>query len=154
MLDPKCIYRKSIFPKCIFPKRIYPKCISAKCTRLAYLLSFASLFILVSFKSHSKYILIKDVKAVGFILTSGKMIAWKLSVCQCQQILCKNLICLMHLSLELQTGFCHSKQDKLAGLVATLGWLKKLPTDLQGYCGGRCSQNNLCRGLSRPVINT
>ena len=31
-------------PKCIFPKCNYPKCIFAKCTRLACLLSFASLF--------------------------------------------------------------------------------------------------------------
>jgi len=30
-------------PKCIFTKCIYPKCIFAKCTRLACLLSFASL---------------------------------------------------------------------------------------------------------------
>ena len=32
-------------PKCIFPKFNYSKCIFAKCTRLACLLSFASLFI-------------------------------------------------------------------------------------------------------------
>ena len=32
-------------PKCIFPKCNYPKCIFAKCTRLACLLSFASLFL-------------------------------------------------------------------------------------------------------------
>ena len=31
------------FFKCIFPKCVYPKCIFAKCTRLACLLSFASL---------------------------------------------------------------------------------------------------------------
>ena len=31
------------FLKCIFPKCVYPKCIFAKCTRLACLLSFASL---------------------------------------------------------------------------------------------------------------
>ena len=40
-LVSKCIPRKFIFPKCI-----YPKCICAKCTRLACLLSFASLFYL------------------------------------------------------------------------------------------------------------
>ena len=33
-----------VFSRCIFPKCIYPKCIIAKCTRLACLLSFASLF--------------------------------------------------------------------------------------------------------------
>ena len=33
------------FLKCIFLKCLYPKCIFAKCTRLACLLSFASLFI-------------------------------------------------------------------------------------------------------------
>ena len=32
------------FSKCIFLKCFYPKCIFAKCTRLACLLSFASLF--------------------------------------------------------------------------------------------------------------
>ena len=32
-------------PKCIFPKCNYPKCIFAKCTRLACLLSFASLLV-------------------------------------------------------------------------------------------------------------
>ena len=31
-------------PRCIFQKCIYPKCIFAKCTRLALVLSFASLF--------------------------------------------------------------------------------------------------------------
>ena len=39
----KCIFPKCIIPKCIFSKCIYPKCIFAKCTRLACLLSFASL---------------------------------------------------------------------------------------------------------------
>ena len=38
-------FSKSVFIfKCIFPKCIYPKCIFARCTRLACLLSFASLF--------------------------------------------------------------------------------------------------------------
>ena len=46
---PKCIFPKCLLSKCdppnfIFPKCIYPKCIFAKCTRLACLLSFASLF--------------------------------------------------------------------------------------------------------------
>ena len=39
----KCIFQKCIFWKCIFQKSIYPKCIFAKYTRLACLLSFASL---------------------------------------------------------------------------------------------------------------
>ena len=45
---------KSVFFKSIFPKCIYPKCIFAKmyflqkCTRLACLLSFASLFLTLS----------------------------------------------------------------------------------------------------------
>ena len=39
----KCIFQKYIFWKCNFQKCIYPKCIFAKCTRLACLLSFASL---------------------------------------------------------------------------------------------------------------
>ena len=43
----KCVPSKFIFPKCIFfPACIYPKCIFARCTRLACLLSFASLFII------------------------------------------------------------------------------------------------------------
>ena len=34
-----------VFFKCIFPRCVYSKCIFAKCTRLACLLSFASLFV-------------------------------------------------------------------------------------------------------------
>ena len=40
----KCIYSTCIPPKCIFPKCICPKYVFAKYTRLACLLSFASLF--------------------------------------------------------------------------------------------------------------
>ena len=43
-ISSKFIFLKCIFFKCIFPKCIYSKCIFAKCTRLACLLSFASLF--------------------------------------------------------------------------------------------------------------
>ena len=39
----KVYFFQSVFLKCIFPKCMYPKCIFAKCTRLACLLSFASL---------------------------------------------------------------------------------------------------------------
>ena len=38
----KIVFRST--PRCIFQKCIYPKCIFAKCTRLALVLSFASLF--------------------------------------------------------------------------------------------------------------
>ena len=47
MLDPKCIYRKSIF---------------AKCTRLACLLSFASLFLE---KSESKFVSTLSVRLIS-----------------------------------------------------------------------------------------
>ena len=44
--EVKCKVAKVMyFLKCIFLKCFYPKCIFAKCTRLACLLSFASLFI-------------------------------------------------------------------------------------------------------------
>ena len=39
------------FLKCIFLKCFYPKCIFAKCTRLACLLSFASLFWVTNLES-------------------------------------------------------------------------------------------------------
>ena len=45
MYFQKCISKCVFIFKCIFPKCIYPKCIFAKCTRLACLLSFASLFL-------------------------------------------------------------------------------------------------------------
>ena len=109
----------NVFSKCIFLKCFYPKCIFAKCTRLACLLSFASLF---PWNAHANKI---EIQKPGKIFRIKQIYIFKFSFQPCVRLHCEE----HHQSLLLHLLYicCETDRDPDAddggNMSVTIGFL-------------------------------